>query len=334
MTSEPIRKLKILLDSILGDPKQSLDDSCQLEYPCPCCIQKYGMGEASKYNLSISLKKLKMQCWKCANEGENTKGGVIKIIRDYGSEADVAEYRRIVSEMHDSGLYDLPKGKSEVAAIHDITLPKSYLRITEKTPPTMKPLQYLTNRGLDLDLIMRYRIGYTAYDSEDFKNSMRIIIPSYDSSGALNYWIGRDYSKHPRRFKYNNPDSSLVKKTDIIFNEKLVEWDATITLVEGVFDHIVTPNSIPLLGKTLKEGGLIYNALTRKANANVNIFLDGDARQSAMNIYRMLNHGRLLGKIRMIKVDGIWDPSLVYEKLGKKGILRCLASASQELIYS
>lgn len=332
MAEEPIRKLKTLLDSILGEPKQSLDDSCQLEYPCPCCIQKYGIGEATKYNLSISLRKLKMQCWKCANEGENTKGSVLKIIRDYGSDSDVSEYRRIVSEMYDSGLYELPKGKSDIPATREIELPKGYFRINEKTPPTMKPLKYLTNRGLDLDTIMRFKIGYTAYDYDDFKNSMRIIIPSYDNGGSLNYWIGRDYSNNPKRFKYNNPDSSIVKKTDIIFNEWLIEWDATVTLVEGVFDHMVTPNSIPLLGKSIKEGGVIYNAVTRKANANVNIFLDGDARESAINIYRTLNHGRLLGKIRMISLDGIWDPSLVFEKLGKKGIIKCLASARRENI--
>ena len=96
-----------------------------------------------------------------------------------------------------------------------------------------------------------------------------IIIPSYNALGELNYWVGRDYlppmrNEHSKvlngvsqiiphtysRLKYDNPK---VEKKNIIFNEEKIQWDADITLVEGPFDHIVVPNSVPLLGKALNK---------------------------------------------------------------------------------
>jgi DNA primase len=72
----------------------------------------------------------------------------------------------------------------------------------------------------------------------------RIIIPSYDLNGDLNYFIARWYPKEYNKLKYINPKA---EKQEIIFNIGKLNLDATIYLVEGVTDHIVTPNSIPLL---------------------------------------------------------------------------------------
>jgi hypothetical protein len=50
--------------------------------------------------------------------------------------------------------------------------------------------------------------------------------------------------KRNNKLKYINPKA---EKQEIIFNIGKLNLDATIYLVEGVTDHIVTPNSIPLL---------------------------------------------------------------------------------------
>jgi hypothetical protein len=78
----------------------------------------------------------------------------------------------------------------------------------------------------------------------------RIIIPSYDLNGDLNYFIARWYPKEYNKLKYINPKA---EKQEIIFNIGKLNLDATIYLVEGVTDHIVTPNSIPLLGKVISS---------------------------------------------------------------------------------
>ena len=111
----------------------------------------------------------------------------------------------------------------------------------------------------------------------------------------------------------------------MIFNEKLVSWDSTIYLVEGVFDHIVVPNSVPLLGKFISDK--LYNTLLNKAAANVVILLDDDAYEDAVTLYKSLNVDNLYGKIRIIRMPKDYDISLINEKYGKRGVLKILRSA-------
>ena len=124
--------------------------------------------------------------------------------------------------------------------------------------------------------------------------------------------------------KYYNPKAE--RKT-IIFNEDKIQWNADITLVEGPFDHIVVPNSIPLLGKALNKEFKLYWDLLTKANANINIFLDGDAPETALSLYKALNHGRLYNHIRFVPVRKDLDPSAIYEYGGRKGIIEHLKMA-------
>ena len=186
-------------------------------------------------------------------------------------------------------------------------------------------------RGLTWDILEKYKIGFTTREEDDEmrKYSYRVIIPSYNKFGELNYWVGRDFLPKDDRFtrtKYANP---RAEKKEIIFNEERVQWDADITLVEGAFDHIVVPNSIPLLGKALDRDYKLYWELVTKANAHINIFLDADAFQTVKELYKLLNHGRLYDKIRYIPVGGDEDPSSLFEKGGYKTIVEHLRNARQ-----
>ena len=71
----------------------------------------------------------------------------------------------------------------------------------------------------------------------------------------------------------------------------------------------------------------LYWELYNKANANINIFLDGDAFSTVLHTYKELNHGRLYNKIRYIPVNEDMDPSLLYQLGGNKTILMHLANA-------
>ena len=122
---------------------------------------------------------------------------------------------------------------------------------------------------------------------------------------------------------------SYYEKKEIIFNEDRIQWDADITLVEGAFDHIVVPNSIPLLGKALDKDYKLYWDIITKANAKVNVWLDGDAYGTVKEIYKLLNHGRLYDKVRYIPVGENDDPSSLYQKGGYKEIARHLSNAQQ-----
>jgi hypothetical protein len=57
--------------------------------------------------------------------------------------------------------------------------------------------------------------------------------------------------------------------------------------VEGVFDAFNAENSIPLLGSTLYEGSLLFQAIL-KHNPVVYLALDADAQKKTLKIARSL----------------------------------------------
>ena len=105
-------------------------------------------------------------------------------------------------------------------------------------------LTYLYKRGITDEDIIKYNIGYC--DSGLYSN--RIIVPSYDSNGRLNFFVGRDFYSSKMKYK-NSPTSKDIIGFDIFIN-----WDEPIILCEGVFDAMAFKrNAIPLFGKTVPK---------------------------------------------------------------------------------
>lgn len=322
--------LKALLDSFLGDSKKELDESYQLQYPCPRCVEHKGFGEKHKYNLEVNLQKGVYNAWCCSQYDDEMHGSILKLIKLFGNETILKEYKDVIKQIQASKLYDLSFNKGDfniefnTNSAKEIGLPSNFKLFQENGKIPYQAFKYLQKRNIGWDIIKKYHIGYTDYDKSQPHLSLRIVIPSFDKYGELNYWVGRDYSNWDKRMKYMNP---IIDKKNIIFNEEKICWDADINLVEGPFDHIVVPNSIPLLGKALKETDKLYYTLRDKVNANINLFLDGDCPEDVKRIYKILNHGKLYGKIRYIPLPNNLDPSLLYEQYGKKGIIQALRNA-------
>lgn len=335
---QELEKLYNILTVFLGEAKNGFDEnSFQYQFPCPKCVERDGWMEARKFNLEVNLQKQLFRCWKCDSIDEHMSGTIVKLIRMYGNEKLLQEYKDIIRTIRDSELYKLNFSSNDfnidtsIIEKEDLKFPPSFKPFKEGKYYNKGAMRYLNERGIGWDIINRYGIGFTEKENEDKwrKSSYRIIIPSYNEYDELNYWVGRDYLPKKEGFtrvKYDNPDT---KKKEIIFNENKVQWDADITLVEGPFDHIVVPNSIPLLGKSLNKEYKLYWDLITKANSNVNIFLDGDAFSTVKEIYKFLNHGNLYGKVRYIPVEGDEDPSSLYQKGGYKEIARHLSNAQQ-----
>ena len=322
-----------ILESFLGESKSGFDGkNMQLQFPCPNCIEKYGKAEERKFNLEINLSKQLFHCWKCTDEGDEMHGSILKLIKLYGNEQLLKEYKEAIHSLRESKLYKLNFSDDDFnidtksVEIEDLKLPSSFKYIRKDKPLPKDVAKYLNSRGIGWDIIERYSMGYTEYTKDSLMPSYRIYIPSYDKYGDLNYWTGRDYLNRDKVVKYYNPK---VERKNVIFNEEKVQWDADITLVEGPFDHIVVPNSIPLLGKVLNKEFKLYWEIVKNAKGNVNIWLDDDAFDSIKAIYKELNHGDLYNKIRFIKTDLGKDPSEIYEKYGYKGIVECLRSTQK-----
>lgn len=249
------------------------------------------------------------KCWSCG-ETHHMHGPVIKLLKKYATPKNIRDYLLVKPDT------DLITNKDKPKII--LTLPEGYKKLsecTEKDYKSQQALAYLRKRGITDEIIEDYEIGYT-YRGKYFN---RVIIPSYDSEGELNYFIARWFTSEYTKLKYLNPE---VEKQEIIFNEGKINWDSTIYIVEGATDHIVTPNSVPLLGKFLSPQ--LLELLHDKAQGFVVIVLDDDAYEDAKRLYRELNFGNLRDRIRLVKPPEGYDPSKIFEQLSHRGIVKLL----------
>jgi DNA primase len=246
-------KLQIItiLDSTLG-VGSSLKGNEQAHH-CPFCNHH-------KKKLQVNLDTQRWHCWVCDSKGRSIYSLLRKLnvdIRDLNKVKDVYG--------------DEPEYNSKDEYVAKLQLPSEFKQLHFKPngfqPEYNQAINYLKERGITQADIVKYNIGYCS----DGLYFGRIIVPSYDGNGDLNYFIARSYYKD-EPYKYKNPPVSR----DVIVFENQINWNEPITLVEGVFDSFsVKRNVIPLLGKFLLSK--LKNKIMEKGVTDVTIMLDSDA---------------------------------------------------------
>jgi len=277
-----------MLDEILGDPKSHNDFTGQISYDCPVCsheIKGLDHGDG-KGNLEINYKLAVYKCWACG-ESHRTRGRLRYFVKKYGTKTHLRKYDTICPDE----VNILKKEYNPVRLPKEFKLFSSISDGFKLTHHYKRAMGYLKSRNITDDLIHRYRMGFCI----DGEYANRIVIPSYDADFELNYFVARSYESKPF-LKYRNPEA---EKESIIWNERLIDWDEPIFLVEGPFDSLFLPNSIPMLGKKMSE--FLFSKLYDNAQ-NIIIVLDGDAWDDAVRLYYKLNGGRLFGKIWIIEL--------------------------------
>jgi DNA primase len=273
--SDEIEVVLELIEEVLGEPRKVYDSKLQYGYNCIECDEGRGKG-----NLEVSLEKHIFHCWSCG-----VSGPLGKLFDDYGNKKLKKTYLLIRPD----------EFKVEEKKKNILRLPQGYTKVLEASPvypPHKEAFNYLKSRGITDEICERCNIGLTT--TGDFQG--RIIIPSYDKDGKVNYFIARSWN--PRaKMKYKNPP---CEKDLIIFNERLIDWDKDIFLVEGVFDSVFVENSIPMLGKFMSD--LLFSTIYEKAKGNVIICLDADAYGNALKLYHTLNGGVLYNRVKLVKL--------------------------------
>ena len=256
-------KIKLVND-VLGHYRKQGSEHL---YRCPYCNHH-------KRKFSVNFDRNVYKCWICDAHGRNIR----RVIRRFGDFKKLKEWDKI------SGIVDFSAEKFELFKEEEeispqrIELPQEFKTLTGTiTPADLRAFSYLQNRGLNKNDILRYKIGYCS--EGEFKG--RIIIPSFDYHGYVNYFIARSFNDHWMRYK--NPNASR----NIIFNELNIDWDSDVVLVEGVFDAIFAGNAVALLGSTLREESRLFQHII-KNDSSVFIALDPDAEKKAMKIARTL----------------------------------------------
>jgi len=288
---EPIIEI---LEDIFGDYKLHSDYKGQISFDCPVCsydIKQLDHGDG-KGNLEINYRRGVYKCWSCA-ETNDTHGSIYRLVKKYGNPRQNKKF-----------LLLMPEEVDEVKRIYKkVYLPKEFISFKDvsqglkMTPQYKQAWNYIKKRNITDEMIERFNIGF-CYNGL-YEN--RIIIPSYDTELTLNYFIARSYLSKTK-LKYKNPE---VQKEIIIWNEHLINWEERLYIVEGAFDSIFVPNSIPMLGKFMSDN--LFKTIYTQAKKDIVIVLDPDAWNDATKLYHKMNCGKLMGRVFVVKLEGNED---------------------------
>ena len=304
-----------ILNNIFDGDIKGINEGEQLQANCPKCQERDGLsGGDDRYNLEINTEKRVFRCWKC--ESPRFSGSLGRLVKILGNNADYALYKDYAGIFMD---YD---GNEDEKEFEQVQLPKEFVSFSNMNKNNSEHLEaynyMIIERGIEFSLLLKFRIGFCLTG----KYWGRIIIPSYDKEGELNYFVGRSYKN--RKPPYMNPKAD---KDVIIFNEGSINWDSTIYLVEGVFELLSLPiNTIPQLGKTLSP--TLFQMLKQK-KPEIIIILDPDAYKDSIIMYNKLSiiYGDDADKIKIVKLGGKYDLDQIRRKYGKEEIIKKIRMA-------
>jgi len=277
-----------LLESLLGKGKKDRH-SFDYAFQCPFCNHK-------KPKLIVNVKTGQYNCWTCYPP---TKGKTpVSLLVKLGADNDrVLEMKSYFKE---------DRTKIEKDRDKSVFLPEEFESFTNKDGSLeyRRAASYLKNRGIEAQDVLKYNLGYCK--TGRYRN--KIIVPSYDKNGKLNYFVARSYEKNPV-LKYDAPS---VNKTEIIGMEYFINWNIPVILCEGAFDAIaIKRNAIPLFGKYIPEALMLK--LVESKVKTVYLALDNDALKEALACSQtLLDYGK---EVYLIELDGKDPSDLGFEKM-------------------
>ena len=275
-----MNKLVYLLERTLNSRSKKLTKQDEYMFYSPF-VSHY------KPKLQINIVSQKWHCW-VSNQGGHSIYSLFKKIN-----AD----SRYFTELKDL-VFTPSKSEDKTESKIIVSLPREFLPLwtMNKSLYRNQAKSFLHKRGItDVD-IKKYKIGFC--DSGLYEG--RIIIPSYDDKGLLNYFVGRSFVGE--KMKYKNPNVSR----DIVPFDWYIAWSKPIVLCEGVFDAMsIRSNAIPMLSK--KPSKSLLRKIFEKNVKTIYIALDDDAKKDA---YDMSEFFRDFGiDCKVVKLPTDKDPN-------------------------
>ena len=249
-------KLLSLIETVLGKGKHTSGGN--VAFNCPFCHH-------AKKKLEVDIDSQHWHCWICNAAGRK----IISLFKKLNVE------RHKISKLFEYISETEYRPKITTTNTTACELPTEFLplwKLDTQDPEYRNAIYYLKKRGVTIYDILKYRIGYCRRGLY----SGKIIIPSYDANGVLNYFVGRAYYEDDV-WRHKNPRVSK----DIIGFELHINWNYPVCLVEGVFDAIaIRRNAIPLFGKTIPDQ--LKHRIIENNVKTIYICLDKDARKQAI----------------------------------------------------
>ena len=286
-----MNKIVNLLNRVLSDKGLKLKKQDEYMYWSPFVTHH-------KRKLQINIKNQNWHCW-VSNVGGRNFYQLFKKVS-----ASREQFAELVELVGENKYYKIKKDDSKIT----VTLPKEFKPLWNGGDGIVKrhALNYLYKRGITDKDIMKHNIGFC--DEGQYSN--RIIIPSYDSDGQLNFFVGRDFYNSKMKYK-NSPTPK-----DVIGFDLFVNWDEPIILCEGVFDAMAFKrNAIPLFGKNVMKK--LHKKIIESQVKTLYLALDNDAKSDAIKISDTFVNEGIDVKLVMLKDK---DPS----EIGFEGLLSYL----------
>ena len=218
----------------------------QIKVNCPRCEGELGM-EVDKFNLEISYNKNAYHCWACGQHGS-----IYSVVRKYG--------HKPFADLFKENLHDLPEEEKDDTPLE---LPHHCMNVLNM------PLaaNYLLNeRKISRQKIKERNVKY-CYVGE-YKDC--IIFPSYDAAGLLNGFVSHNLATK----KYKKKKG----KNFTCFYESFIDKHSLIITTEGIYDALVVPNAIPMLGVGLED-----SVLQALSNTKTLLIVDNDVNDKVIN---------------------------------------------------
>jgi len=313
-----------IIQNVFGEVNNYLQSE-QVQVNCPHCQERDGLSHPDgKFNLEINTAKRMFRCWKC--DEPKFSGSLGRLIRTVGSDVDYEMYKSYAGIFQD---YVFDEDEKEYI---QIKLPEemvSFSQMDVENSDHFEAYNYLVNeRKISREIIIKYRLGFCVTG----KYANRIIIPSYDKNGEVNYFVSRYYGndqKIRKKMPYLNPHAD---KDIIIFNEGYINWDSTVYLVEGAFEMLSFPvNTVPMLGKTLST--TLFMKL-KELKPDVVVLLDPDAYKSSVELYYKLHtiYVECEERVKIVKLPTKEDLDELRKNQGIDEVIKCLYSARSLIV--
>jgi len=239
-----------------------------------------------KKKLSIRIDTDQAHCWVCELK---THSNLVPVLRRVCTNDQIQDYiekylPKQARRKNDSNLFGEKRDESTDNEVL-LDFPEDFRMlatlINSRVPDIQDTLRYLKRRGVRERDLWYYKLGV----SRASKFHRRVIMPSFDKDGFINYYTARaiDRKSWP---PYVLPP---VGKVELVFNECNIDWSKELTIVEGPFDLVkCNTNSTCIQGSGLTEDYILFWKLV-KNKTDVLLALDADAKKKANKFAKLLN---------------------------------------------
>jgi hypothetical protein len=252
---------------------------------CPLC------NTNGKRKLAIRTTDFACHCWVCGYKSRSMFHLVYKLHRNkvqefldtFSVEMAGMTLDALNEENTDLGVRELPRGSVLLAPFVQPWLDG------EKVPRWASDcIRYLVEeRGVSTADFWLYKFCGCS-DKTDLLYRDRVLLPSFDEQGNLNFFTAR--TVHPKKLpRYFNPP--FQRKT-VVINEVNIQWNKPLLIVEGMFDMLGTSMNVTcLLGSSLEPTHRLFQKIIENSTEVV-LCLDADAKaKEAIIAQRLYAYG-------------------------------------------